>query len=200
VGLASHEGARNPRRSGAAGARRRGGRDLPDPARSINPNVTSAEGLGETHSGAPNGKRTERVRTSSLPSGVGVPPAPELPARFRPMRSDRRPIFRALACVGMILAVSFGAVCRAAAQQAPPLVPPPVATGAPPTSPSSPGSGLQVIVTPFLPLTGINSAIGTPLARAPTVNSSVGAFQVLGHLDAVPFTGQIEISDGPFSL
>ncbi|MGH7048144.1 MAG: hypothetical protein ACREE2_17350 [Stellaceae bacterium] len=55
-------------------------------------------------------------------------------------------------------------------------------------------------MTPLLLLSGINSTISTGLPRAPTVNSSVGAFQLLGHLDAVPFMGAIEIRDGPFSL
>ena len=55
-------------------------------------------------------------------------------------------------------------------------------------------------MTPFLPLTGINAAISTPLRRAPVVDTSVGAFQMLGHLDGIPFTGLIEISDAPFSL
>jgi hypothetical protein len=57
-----------------------------------------------------------------------------------------------------------------------------------------------VIVTPYLWLAGINTAISTPLARAPVVDTSVGAFQLLGHLDAVPFMGSAEIRDGPASL
>jgi hypothetical protein len=55
-------------------------------------------------------------------------------------------------------------------------------------------------VTPFLALTGINAAINTPLRRAPVVDTSIGAFQLLGHLDGIPVTGLIEISDGPFSM
>ena len=47
---------------------------------------------------------------------------------------------------------------------------------------------------------GINSAIKTPLPRVPEVNSDVGAFQLLGHLNAVPFIGFVEVRDGPFSL
>jgi hypothetical protein len=61
-------------------------------------------------------------------------------------------------------------------------------------------NGLQILVTPYLWLAGIDSAIKTPLSRAPEINSDVGAFQLLGHLDGVPFMGSAEIRDGPFSL
>jgi hypothetical protein len=61
-------------------------------------------------------------------------------------------------------------------------------------------SGPQVTVTPYLWLAGINSAIKTPLPRVPEVNSDVGAFQLLGHLNGVPFMGSAEVRDGPFSL
>jgi hypothetical protein len=60
--------------------------------------------------------------------------------------------------------------------------------------------GAEILFTPNLWLAGVNSTIKTPLPRVPEVNSEVGAFQVLGHLDGVPFMGQIEIHDGPFSL
>jgi hypothetical protein len=100
---------------------------------------------------------------------------------------------------------AIGAVASpAVAQQAPPPAPPPpVLSGGPPPPEPPPNplvSGLQVTVTPFLPLTGINAAISTPLVRAPVVNSSVGPFQMLGHLEGVPFPAEVEISDGPFSL
>jgi hypothetical protein len=102
--------------------------------------------------------------------------------------SDR---FRFVALTGAVLAVIGAVVDPAGAQQAPP----------PPAPPPSPlVSGLQVTLTPFLPLTGINAAITTPLRRAPVVDTSVSAAQLLGHLDAVPFTGLVEISDGPFAL
>ena len=61
-------------------------------------------------------------------------------------------------------------------------------------------NGPQILVTPYLWLAGINSAINTPRPEVPTVNSSVGAFQLLGHLNAVPFMGSAEVRDGPFSL
>jgi hypothetical protein len=50
------------------------------------------------------------------------------------------------------------------------------------------------------PRRDINSAIKTPLPQVPTVNSDVGAFQLLGHLNAVPFMGSAEVRDGPFGL
>jgi hypothetical protein len=80
--------------------------------------------------------------------------------------------------------------------------PPPLLPGGPPAPapPSPPVSGLQVTATPHLWLSGVNVAIDTPLKRASTVNTSVGAFQLLGDLDAVPFMGSVEVSDGPFSL
>jgi hypothetical protein len=99
-----------------------------------------------------------------------------------------------------LLIIGAGVV-SAAAQQAPPAAPPPLLPGGTPAPPPSPPlAGLQVIATPYLWLAGINSTIATPLARAPSIDSSVGAFQLLGHLDAVPFLGSLEISDGPFSL
>jgi hypothetical protein len=66
---------------------------------------------------------------------------------------------------------------------------------------ATPGqSGPQILITPYLWLAGINSAIKTPLPRAPEINSDVGAFQLLGHLNGVPFMGSAEVRDGPFSL
>ena len=60
--------------------------------------------------------------------------------------------------------------------------------------------GVQIFFTPYLWLANINAAIKTPLERAPEVNADVGAFQLLGHLNAIPFLGTIEIHDGPLSL
>jgi hypothetical protein len=80
------------------------------------------------------------------------------------------------------LAVLTVGVHRACAQQAP-----------------TPG-GFQVLVTPYLWLPGVYSTIRTPLQRAPEVNSSVGPFDLLGHLDGVPFMGSAEIREGRFSL
>src|SRR5271170_3466495 len=87
-----------------------------------------------------------------------------------------------------------------------PAPPPPASSlsqpSAPVVQPTPPafGSGLQVIVTPYLWLAGINTAINTPLARVPVVDTSVGAFQLLGHLNGVPFMGSVEFRDGPLSL
>jgi hypothetical protein len=60
--------------------------------------------------------------------------------------------------------------------------------------------GVQVSFTPYLWLAGVHSTILTPIERVPQVDSDVGAFQLLGHLSAIPFLGTIEIHDGPFSL
>jgi hypothetical protein len=60
--------------------------------------------------------------------------------------------------------------------------------------------GMQIFVTPYLWLAGINSAIKTPLPRAPEVNSDVSAIDLLSHLSAVPFMGSAEIRDGPLGL
>jgi hypothetical protein len=114
-----------------------------------------------------------------------------------------------LTVLAVLLAATGTGASAAYAQQypaagAPPTVPstPPPVLSQPP-APPPPGtliSGLQVSVTPYLWLAGINTAISTPLARAPVVDTSVGAFQLLGHLDGVPFMGSVEFRDGPFSL
>jgi len=110
------------------------------------------------------------------------------------MRHHRQWLPTLTAALALALAVIGTVVRPACAQQAPP-------PGGPPPPPPSPlASGLQVIVTPYLWLGGINTTIDTSLRRVPVVNSDVGAFQLLGHLDAVPFMGSVEISDGPFSL
>jgi len=109
----------------------------------------------------------------------------------------RRQLFRtALASLALAMAAIWIGVPPAWAQQSPPLLESPP----PPPAPSMLAAGPQVLVTPYLWLAGINTAISTPLARAPVVDTSVGAFQLLGHLDAVPFMGSAEIRDGPFSL
>ena len=116
---------------------------------------------------------------------------------------------RARKFIMTVLAVLFAAIGTGAsdayAQQYPALggPSPPAPVLSQPPAPPPPGmltSGLQVIVTPYLWLANVNAAISTPLARAPVVDTSVGAFQLLGHLDGVPFLGSVEFRDGPFSL
>ena len=63
----------------------------------------------------------------------------------------------------------------------------------------SPG-GMQIFLTPYLWLSGINVTTQTPLAREPQVNSDVSAIDLLSHLSGVPFMGSAEIRDGPFGL
>ena len=60
--------------------------------------------------------------------------------------------------------------------------------------------GMQIFVTPYLWLAGINSAIKTPLPRAPEVNADVSGIDLLSHLSAVPFMGSAEIREGPLGL
>jgi len=111
---------------------------------------------------------------------------------------SRNSILLALVVLAMTLAA-------ARAQQAPaPTGSPSVLPGGPPSPPPAPSSlasGLQLIVSPFyLWLSGVNTTITTPLARAPEVNSSVSAADVYGHLSSIPFVGAAEVRDGPFSL
>lgn len=112
------------------------------------------------------------------------------------MRHTRQTMATAVKGLAVTLAVIWIGVPSAGAQQSPALLGPPLVAPAP----AVPVSGPQVLVTPYLWLAGINAAISTPLARAPVVDTSVGAFQLLGHLNAVPFMGSAEIRDGPFSL
>lgn len=122
------------------------------------------------------------------------------------MRHKHQPVLTALTSIGFALAVLRIGLRPADAQQykEPTAVPEPAAmlseasTAAP--TPTTLGSGLQVTVTPYLWLAGINAAVSTPLERAPIVNESVGPFELLGKLNGVPFMGSAEVRDGPFSL
>jgi hypothetical protein len=101
--------------------------------------------------------------------------------RFRPTSALSR-VGSALA--GLVVALAlFGAATPAARAQ----------------DTTLPG-GVQILFTPYLWLAKVDSTILTPIERAPQINSDVGAFQLLGHLNAVPFLGSVEIRDGPFGL
>ncbi len=78
----------------------------------------------------------------------------------------------------------------------PPLIPPPP----PPPPPTTFASGLQLIAYPYFWLAGLNMAISTPLARAPQVNISAGAGEIISDLNNVPFMGAAELRDGPFGI
>ena len=52
----------------------------------------------------------------------------------------------------------------------------------------------------YLWLAGINASIKTPLPQAPEVNSSVGAFHLLGDLKGAPFMGAFEVRQGPLGF
>jgi hypothetical protein len=122
------------------------------------------------------------------------------------MRRARKFILTVLAV--LFAAIATGAIAAYAQQySAPsgplmpaPSPPPPLLSQPPAPAPGTLAGGLQVSVTPYLWLSSVHTTINTPLARAPTVDSSVGAFQLLGHLEGVPFIGSAEIRDGPFSL
>ncbi len=110
------------------------------------------------------------------------------------MRAICQSLVSAVASLAIALTVIATEVPLAHAQQQP------APLSVPLPAPSGPWSGLQVIVTPYLWLAGINTAISTPLARAPVVDTSVGAFELLGHLNAVPFMGSAELRYGPFGV
>ncbi len=116
-----------------------------------------------------------------------------------------------------VLAVLFAAIGTAAspawAQQYPassgPAVPPPSspATAEPPPlapaqAPPPPSflSGLQLIAYPYFWLAGLNMAITTPLARAPQVNISAGAGEIISDINYMPFMGGAELRYGPFGI
>jgi hypothetical protein len=127
------------------------------------------------------------------------------------------------AATAVVLTVAAGAAC---AQQSPAaggpvvttppqpvLAPPPPAPLAspsaapvlfapPPPPPSAPdfASGLQVIAYPYFWLAGLNMAITTPLARAPQVNISAGAGEIISNISYMPFMGAAELRYGPFGL
>jgi hypothetical protein len=85
------------------------------------------------------------------------------------MRQPHKPVLAALASLAVILAMIGGGWHRACAQDA-----------------TLPG-GMQIFVTPYLWLPGINANIKTPLPRASSVDASVSAIDLLSHLDGVPF-------------
>src|SRR5258708_3384132 len=60
--------------------------------------------------------------------------------------------------------------------------------------------GMQFYVTPYLWLSGINATIKTPLVRAPEVNSSVSAIDLLKHLHGIPVMGAFEVRQGPLGF
>jgi hypothetical protein len=60
--------------------------------------------------------------------------------------------------------------------------------------------GMQIFVTPYLWLAGVNATVATPLARAPTVTSDVSAIDLLSHLSGFPFMGSAEFRLGSFGL
>jgi hypothetical protein len=66
--------------------------------------------------------------------------------------------------------------------------------------PSSLLDGLQVIAYPYFWLAGLNMAITTPLARAPQVNISAGAGEIISDINYMPIMGAAELRYGPFGI
>jgi hypothetical protein len=60
---------------------------------------------------------------------------------------------------------------------------------------STPG-GYEFFVTPYLWLPSIHATTLTPLEREPQVDSNIGVFRLLSHLDGAPFMGSAEIRYG----
>ena len=61
--------------------------------------------------------------------------------------------------------------------------------------------GMQFSVTPYyLWLSGIGTTIKTPIPQRSEVNSFVGPFELLGHLNGVPFFGAFEVRQGPLGF
>jgi hypothetical protein len=60
---------------------------------------------------------------------------------------------------------------------------------------------MQFSVTPYyLWLSSIGTAIKTPIPQKSEVDSFVGPFQLLGHLNGVPFFGAFEVRQGPLGF
>ena len=74
----------------------------------------------------------------------------------------------------------------------------PLPSQAPP--PPSLLGGLQVISYPYFWMAGLNMAITTPLARAPQVNISAGAGEIISDISYMPFMGAAELRYGPFGV
>ena len=77
--------------------------------------------------------------------------------------------------------------------------PPPLAPAQAPPPPSLLG-GLQLIAYPYFWLAGLDMAITTPLGRAPQVNISAGAGEIISHINYGPFMGAAELRYGPFGI
>lgn len=128
------------------------------------------------------------------------------------MRRIRRSLITHVASPIAALAVVCTGAPAASAQQSPallaPATPPPPVLGAPPPalplvpppSPSTFGSGLQLIAYPYFWLAGLNMAITTPLARASQVNVSIGPGELLSDINNAPFMGAAELRYGPFGV
>jgi hypothetical protein len=84
----------------------------------------------------------------------------------------------------------------------PPAAPPPAAAPVLVAPPGALGfmSGVQVIAYPYLWLAGLNMTFNTPLARAPQLDISAGAGEILSNIHSMPFMGAAEVRYGPFGV
>ena len=98
--------------------------------------------------------------------------------RIQSKTGTRGPARWALAGLAIILSAIGAGACPAVAQDV--------------TTPS----GYQFFVTPYLWLASVHATTMTPLEREPEVNSNVGVFQLLSHLDGAPFMGSAEARYG----
>jgi hypothetical protein len=148
----------------------------------------------------------------------GLPPAmSELDRMSKPMQ----PSSTKLACIWAAAAAMLGALAVGAppaytqqyAVASEPAVPPPSVAApslpiysAPPLVPAQAPSpptllgGLQLIAYPYFWLAGLNMAITTPLQRAPQVNISAGAGEIISDISYMPFMGAAELRYGPFGI
>jgi hypothetical protein len=122
-------------------------------------------------------------------------------------KKDRPAIF----IIGVLAAALIAGAGLANAQQlsapaAPAALPPPSVYSAPPPLAPAPApppsflSGLQMTAYPYFWLAGLNMAIETPLARAPQVNISAGAGEIISDINYMPFMGAAELRYGPFGV
>ena len=73
-------------------------------------------------------------------------------------------------------------------------------TAAAPSPASVLPGGLQVAITPYLWLPGLDMTITTPLQRASEIDISAGAAELLGDLSGIPVPATVEIRAGPLSI
>lgn len=69
-----------------------------------------------------------------------------------------------------------------------------------PAPPSNPMQGVEVLLTPYLWGSWINTTINPSNSRIPSASGTVGFDQVVDHLSWIPFMGEAEVRDGPYGV